>query len=257
MRPSASRLKIHAAKRFGEWAMKNQRRGLLVGRFTGVSGLVVAAVLGLGGCTDVVSVHSLDSYAPDSVPAVPDLSGIWVMTSLEDVGYVALQFVAEAYDVAGCRQARATLLQTDPDNPPQTIGDRICFIPVAGQLLAEMRSSDLTPMHRHFLVRVEDNALAICGGTSDIRPLYLLAATDIAGALQGLDYTVREEHYDKLIVVTSQPEQLLAYFQRVLPGIAEGCDKSAESNLGWLTFRRVTPLREDESAMEEKPAVQP
>jgi hypothetical protein len=237
--------------------MKNQQRGFLVGRFTGVGGLVLAAVLGLGGCTDVVSVHSLESHAPDTMPAVPDLSGIWVMTSLEEVGYVALQFVAEAYDVAGCREARATLLQTDHDNPPQTISNRICFIPVAGQLLAEMRSTDLVPLHRHFLVRVEDNALAVCGGTSDIHPLYMLAAADMDDALQGLDYTVRDEHYDKLIVVTSKPEQLLAYFERVLPRIAEVCDKSAESGLGWLVFKRVTPLREDESAIEEQPAVQP
>lgn len=237
--------------------MNDQRRGISIGRSTGVAGLVLSAALGLGGCTDVVTVHSLDAYAPDTLPAVPDLSGIWVMTSLEEVGYVALQFVAEAYDVAGCREVQATLLQTDPDNPPQTIADRICFIPIAGQLLAETRSSDLTPMHRHFLVRVEDNALALCGGTSDIMPLYLLAASDMDDALQGLDYTVREEHYDKLVVVTSKPEQLLAYFERVLPHIAEVCDKSAELRLGWLTFKRVTPLREDESAMEELPAVEP
>ena len=237
--------------------MNNQQRSIFFGRSTGVAGLVVAAVLGLGSCTDVVTVHSLDAYAPDTLPAVPDLSGIWVMTSLEDLDYVALQFVAEAYDVAGCREAWATLLQTDPDNPPQTIADRICFIPIAGQLLAETRSSDLTPMHRHFLVRVEDNALALCGGTSDILPLYLLAASDMDDALQGLDYTVREEHYDKLIVVTSKPEQLLAYFERVLPHIAEVCDKSAESGLGGLTFKRVTPLREDESAIEAQPAVEP
>ena len=236
--------------------MNNQRRGISIGRSTGVAGLVLSAALGLGGCTDVVTVHSLDTYAPDTLPAVPDLSGIWVMTSLEDIGYVPLQFVADAYDVAGCREVQATLLQTDPDNPPQTIGDRICFVPIAGQLLAEMRSNDLTRMYRHFLVRVEDNALALCGGTSDILPLYLLAAPDMDDALQGLDYTVREEHYDKLIVVTSKPEQLLAYFERVLPHIAEVCDKSAESGLGWLTFNRVTPLREDESAIEAQPAVE-
>jgi hypothetical protein len=237
--------------------MNNQRRSISTGRSTGVAGLVLAAVLGLGGCTDVVSVHSLDGYAPDTLPAVPDLSGIWVMTSLEDLDYVALQFVAEAYDVAGCRDAQATLLQTDPDNPPQTIADRICFIPIAGQLLAEVRSNDSARMYRHFLVRIEDNALAFCGGTSDIQPLYLLAAADMDDALQGLDYTVRKESYDKLIVVTSKPEQLLAYFERVLPRIAEVCDKGVESGPGWLVFKRVTPLREDESAMEEQPAVQP
>ena len=237
--------------------MKTFKPDLLVARSTGVVGLVLSAVLALGGCTDVVTVHSLESYAPDAMPAVPDLSGIWVTTDLQEVSYIALQFVAEDYDVAGCREVQATLLQTDPDNPPQTIADRICFIPIAGQLLAETRSSDLTPMHRHFLVRVEDNALAVCGGTSDILPLYLLAAADMAAAVAGLDYTVREERYDKLIVVTSKPEQLLAYFERVLPHIAEVCDKYTESETGWLTFRRVTPLRKDESAKEEPPAVEP
>jgi hypothetical protein len=257
MRPAASRPKIDAAKRFGEWAMKNQRRGLLVGRFTGVFGLVVAAARGLGGCTDVITVHSLDAYAPETLPAVPDLSGIWVMTDLEEVSYVALQFVAEAYDVAGCREMQVALLQTESENPPVAIGQRICFIPIAGHLLAEMRSADTVPMHRHFLVRVEDNALAVCGGSSDILPLYLLAAEDMDEAVAGLDYTVREEHYDKLIVVTSKPEPLLAYFERVLPRIAEVCDKSAGSELGWLTFKRVTPLRKDESAAAEQPAVEP
>jgi hypothetical protein len=237
--------------------MNNQRRGVLVGRSAGVAGLVLSAALGLGGCTDVITVHSLDSYAPDTMPAVPDLSGIWVTTDLDEISYVALQFVADAYDVAGCREVQATLLQTDPDNPPQAIGNRVCFIPVAGQLLAEMRSADTVPMHRHFLVRVEDNALAVCGGTSDILPLYLLAAADMDAAVAGLDYTVREERYDKLIVVTSKPEQLLAYFERVLPRIAEVCDKYTESETGWLTFRRVTPLRKDESATEEPPVVEP
>lgn len=225
-------------------------------RTPGRNGLAVFSIivaLGLPGCGSVYTLYSI--AAPSGEPsAVPDLSGLWTLTDPR-TSSVVLRISAEDYDVGHCRNVDIRLLSAYP-HEDQPIGDQICFVPVAGHLVAELRAAGPVPLYQQALFKFDRQSISFCSAIwADLRKWS--EEHPQASRAFGLEFARRER--DVWIVagestvtdlfVTSSRSAILAHLESRLKEMPKACDElDKEGHSGWITYIRLTPPRSLEAA---------
>ncbi len=208
--------------------------------------------LGLVGCDSVYTIHSIAE--PSNEPStVPDLSGLWAPSDTDLAG-VVLRISAEDYDIGHCRNAdmRLLLANTGEEDP---IGDQICFVPVAGHLVAQLRTTGGVQLYQQALFKFDQQSMSFCSAIwADLREWS--EEHPQASAAHGIEFARRERAVWFIfevevtdLFVTSSRNALLEYFDARLPEVAEACDKvDEEGHSGWVTYIRLTPSRQPDAA---------
>lgn len=213
----------------------------------GCSVLAIVAALGVAGCDSVSTIHSIAAVG-DRPTTVPDLSGLWVPGDPDLAGLV-LRIAAEDHDTGPCRDADIRVLSayTDQDIP---VGDQLCFVPVAGHLVAQLRSTGQVQFYQQALFRFDRQSLSFCAEIwTDLRKW--AAEHPGASSAHGLEFTVRERQawlfFDITVTelfITSPRNSILEYFDSRLPAVAKACDELDEKGRSrWVTYTRLTPPR--------------
>jgi hypothetical protein len=217
-------------------------------RTLGRNGLAVfsiVALLGLVGCDSVYTIHSI-AGPTDQPSAVPDVSGLWVQNVGDSTGGVLRVSEAE-YDVGQCRNATVySLGLTSIDD--ETVAGEICFVPVAGHLIFQLRTTGQVQLYKQYLFRFDKASVSFCGAVwSD-----LLEWSDhhLSGtAAHGLEFMRRGAGDSTELFVTSRRSELLSYLEATLSKAVQACDEADEDgSSGWVTYHRVTPLRQPDPA---------
>ena len=201
--------------------------------------LVMIFVLGLVGCDSVYTVHSI--CGPSGEPStVPDLSGLWAPSDADSTS-VVLRIAAKDFDTGHGRYADIRLLgsSTTEDQP---IGDHICFVPVAGHLVAQVRTTGQVQLFQQFLFKYDQQSISFCDA---IWPELLAWAEDhpAASAVGGIEFGRRGWESGTQLFVTSSADAIRTYLEARLPKLAEACDAVADGGPRWATFTRITPPR--------------
>jgi len=213
-------------------------------------------VLGLLGCDSVYTIHSIAE--PSNEPStVPDLSGLWAPTDTDLAG-VVLRISAEDYDIGHCRNVDIRFLSayTSEDRRiGEPIGDEICFVPVAGHLVAQLRTTGGVQLYQQALFKFDQQSMSFCSALwADLREWS--KEHPHASAAHGMEFAHRERTVWFIfelevtdLFVTSSRNALLEYFEARLPKVAEACDKvDEEGHSGWVTYIRLTPPRQPDAA---------
>lgn len=207
--------------------------------------LGVSLVLGLAGCDGpVYTIHSI--AAPSDEPStVPDISGLWMLAESTWPSEV-LRVTQLNYDVSECRDATVHSLDVTPLGDGQ-LADEVCFVPVAGHLILQLRTVGTVPLYRHYLVKFDQKSVSFCGGIwadledwSDEHPTGTEA--------HGLRFTRRGVGDSTELFVISPPSELLSYLEVRLPAVAKACDEVDENgDSNWLAYLRLTPPRKPDA----------
>ncbi len=215
----------------------------------------IVAALGLAGCDSVFTIHSI-AAAGDGPSAVPDISGLWVPSDPQLAGLV-LRIAAEDHDIGRCRNVDIHVLSayTSEEIP---IGDQICFVPVAGHLVAQLRASGQVQFYQQALFKFDQQSISFCEEIwTDLRKWS--EKHPKASAAHGLEFVGREREvwifFDTVTVtdlfVSSSPNAILEYFESRLPEVPKACDELDEQGRSaWITYTRLTPPRPHETADE-------
>jgi hypothetical protein len=207
-------------------------------------------LLGLAGCA-IDSAYTIHSIAEpsDGPSTVPDISGLWV-PSRPDLAGLVLRVAAEDYDTARCRNADIRMLSAYT-NEEDLIGDQICFVPVAGHLVAQLRLTGQVQFYQQVLFKFDQQSISYCEKIwTDLRKWY--EEHPGASAAQGLEFAGRERKVwswfgDDTVTdlfVTSSRDAMLDYFESSLPAVRKACDELDEEGYsGWITFTRLTSPR--------------
>ncbi len=193
--------------------------------------LLIVMILGLCGCEEGYTIHSI--YQASSGPSpVPDLTGLW-QSSEPGWHDSALQIAAQEYDVGHCRPADIRILDLQSNEDDKVIGDEVCFVPIAGHMIMEIRSTGTVRLYQHFLVKIDQQSITSCGSIW----------------VDGLEYTIRSSPAaDNELIVVSPTDALRNYLEVIVPKIASLCDEGVEEGPRWLSLKRLTAARVNEVA---------
>lgn len=216
----------------------------------GRAALAVCLALGLAGCNTVYTVHSI--AAPGNEPStVPDVSGLWMPRDASSADGV-LRVTEFQYDVGQCRDADVQWLGEEPSDD-EAVADEICFIPVAGHLVLQLRTVGAVQLYHHFLVKFDEDSASICGAIWSDTDEW--SVDDSRGTdSHGLRFT----HYGAVdsadLIVISPRSELLSYLETRLPEAVKACDEPGDFD-DWIAYVRLTPPRQpDAGGAAEEPA---
>ena len=225
-------------------------------RRSGWLGLVLAAAAGACGCTDALTVHPVVTYTAKA-PVVPVLTGTWIARPDEPDDMVAtLEIIGNETGLGQCRPGRVTLTL---DDESVYEGEELCFFDFNGHLVAETKTPPPLVFYRQFLVRAEQDRIAVCGMFPVWVLLRELQEEGTTGySLETLQYTVRKGNLDDLTVVISEPSDLRAFLELALPELASACDSGEsagkpfrENAYTWVRFERAPPEDAEGDAEEQ------
>ncbi|MGB2818167.1 MAG: hypothetical protein WBC37_13180, partial [Burkholderiaceae bacterium] len=174
-------------------------------RRNGLAIVSIAVALGLVGCNPVYTIYSI--AAPSDEPStVPDVSGLWGPSDADSTSNV-LRLAAAEYDIGQCRNATIhSLGATSFDD--ETVGDEICFVPVAGHLVAQVRTTGQVQLYQQYLFKFDQQSISFCDAIwadlvewSDDHPE--------GSAAHGLEFTRRGGGDSTELFVISQRDELL------------------------------------------------
>lgn len=213
-----------------------------------LGGTVAAIAIGLTGCADAITVHSLAKELQEA-PDVPTVDGRWrLATDDEDVSILVVDHQPD--DKGQCRAGKVTYIE---DGSSTEYGDEVCFIELNGQLLAEFHTTEPADFYRQYLVRVQAERIEICGGLPVWVMLEELADDRPTGySFDSLQYTVRKQEPRDLIVIISKPDQMRAFLEIALPELGSACDLG-DNDFKWALFERLPDEEEppEEGAVSE------
>ena len=101
-----------------------------------LAGTVAAVAIGLTGCGDAITVHSIAKRSQET-PDVPAVDGRWRLATDEDDASI-LVVDHRPGDEGQCRAGNVTYIENGDSTE---YGDEVCFIQLNGQLLAEFHST--------------------------------------------------------------------------------------------------------------------
>ena len=216
------------------------------------SALALILVLGLWGCDEGYTIHSIYQASPGT-SSVPDVTGLW---QLSDPGWPGsvLQIAAKDYDVGHCRLADIRRLDMRSNEEDRVIGDEMCFVPIARHMVMQVRTTGEVSLYQDFLVKIDHESISTCGS---IWTLLMVLTRDHPArfSMEGLKYTIRSDlPRGNEMIVTSPTDELRAYLEVNLPKIARMCDQGDEEGPHWVTLKRLTPARLDEDAGGSSPS---
>ena len=208
-----------------------------------LAGTVAAIAIGLAGCGDAITVHSIAKGSQET-PDVPAVDGRWRLATDEDDASI-LVVEHQPGDKGQCRAGTVTYIESGESDEA---GDEVCFIDLNGQLLAEFRTTKPADFYRQYLVRIQAERIELCGGF----PVWVMLKEPQADRPTGysfdsLQYTVRAKDMADLMVIISKPEEMRAFLEIALPELGSACDLG-DHDFKWLLFERL-PV-EDEQAEE-------
>ena len=216
--------------------------------------LALCLAFGLSGCAVVYTVHSI--AAPSHEPStVPDVSGLWMLRD-DPWPSEVLSVTALEYDVGQCRDATIQSLGPIPSTD-DIVADQICFVPVAGQLVLQLRTVGTVQLYQHYLVRLDQESVSFCGTVwSDL----VEWSEDHPGgtAAHGLVFTRFGVGESTDLMIISPRSALLSYLEARLPAAVKVCDKvDEEGDSNWVTYIRLTPPRQPDAAGAAEEPVAP
>jgi hypothetical protein len=208
-----------------------------------LSGTVAAIAIGLTGCADAITVHSL-AQASQAAPDVPAVDGRWRLATDEDDASI-LVVEHQPGEKGRCRAGTVTYIE---GGDSIEYGDEVCFIDLNGQLLAEFHTTKPADFYRQYLVRIQSDRIEVCGGLPVWVMLKELQDDRPTGySFDSLQYTVRTKSDADLMVIISGPDDMRAFLEIALPELGAACDLG-DDDYKWAPFER---LRD-----EEQPAVE-
>ena len=165
-----------------------------------LAGTAAAIAIGLTGCADAITVHSIAKGSRDT-PEVPAVAGRWRLATDEDDASI-LVVEHQPGDKGQCRAGTVTYIENGESDE---VGDEVCFIELNGQLLAEFHTTKPADFYRQYLVRIQSDRIEVCGGL----PVWVMLQElkddrPIGYSLDSLQYTVREQEKGDLMVIISQ-----------------------------------------------------
>jgi len=209
--------------------------------------LWIFAILGLYGCDDGYTIHSIYQPTPGS-STVPDVAGLWQSSDAQWNDGV-LQIAAEDYDVGHCRLADIRILDMKSSGEDWVIGDEICFVPIAGYMIMQVRTTGKVRLYEDFLVKIDQDSITTCGSIWT-QLMALKRDHPEQFSMEGLEYTMRGEFLGNEMIVTSSTEAIRAYLEGNLSKIARTCEEGDEKVQHWVTLKRLTPPRVEAAAEE-------
>jgi len=204
--------------------------------------LAMFLVVGLVGCDSVYTIHSIDE--PSGEPsAVPDLSGLWAPSDAASTSAV-LRIAADDFDNGHCRNADIRLLGSSSQEWDQPFGDQVCFVPIAGHLIAQFRTTGQVQLYQQYLFKFDQESISFCDA---IWSELLEWAEDhpATSAMHGVEFERRGWEDGTQLFVTSSSEVLRGYIAARLPKLARACDGDDEDSPQWATYTRMTPPRQE------------
>jgi len=146
-----------------------------------------------------------------------------------------------------CRGGSYHSLGTTPiDDEP--IADEICFVPVGGQVIFQLRTTGQVQLHQQYLFRFDQESMSFC---ADIWSDLVQWSDDHpeGSAAHGLEFARRGGGDSTELFITSRPNELLSYLEGRLSQAAQACDEAdEEGHTEWMTYVRVTPPRQPDAA---------
>ena len=208
-----------------------------------LSATVVAIAIGLTGCTDAITVHSLVQDSQEA-PDVPAVDGRWRLAFDEDDASI-LVVEHQPGDKGQCRAGTVTYIEGGDSTE---YGDKVCFIDLNGQLLAEFHTTKPADFYRQYLVRIQSDRIEVCVGLPVWVSLKELQKKRPTGySFDSLQYTMREQEKGDLMVIISKPAEMRAFLETALPELGSACDLN-DNDFKWAPFERLPE--------EEKPTVE-
>jgi hypothetical protein len=219
------------------------------GRRAWIFAVTVAAIaIGLAGCADAITVHSI-AQGSQETPDVPAVDGRWrLVTDGDDVSILVVDH--RPGDEGQCRAGNVTYIENGDSTE---YGDEVCFIDMNGQLLAEFHTTEPADFYRQYLVRIQAERIELCGGLPVWIMLKELADDHPTGySFDSLQYTVREREMGDLMVIISKRDEMLAFLEIALPELGSACDLG-DQDFKWASFERLPDEEEqaDEGAASE------
>ena len=214
--------------------------------------LTIVMILGLAGCDEGYTVYSIYQPTPGA-SSVPDVTGLWQSS---DPGWhdTVLQIAAKEYDVGHCRSADIRILDLRSNEDDWLIGDEICFVPIAGHMIMQVRTTGEVQLYQHFLVKIDQQSIASCGSIW-ARLIKLNRDHPARVSMEGLEYTIRSDlPRGNEMIVTAPTDELRAYLEVNVPKLARLCDEGVEEGPRWSSLKRLTPARVQEVAEEPSPS---
>jgi hypothetical protein len=210
-----------------EATMNGRRAWILVG-------MAAIIALGLAGCADAITVHSI-AKGSDETPDVPAVDGRWRLATDEDDASI-LVVEHRPGDKGRCRAGTVTYIE---DDEADEAGDEVCLIELNGQLLAEFHTTKPADFYRQYLVRIRSDRIEVCGGL----PVWILLKElkddrPVGYSLDSLQYTMREQEKGDLMVIISQPDAMRAFLEIALPELGSACDLG-DHKFTWAPFERL------------------
>jgi hypothetical protein len=206
-----------------------------------LAGTVAAITIGLAGCADAITVHSIAKGSQET-PDVPAVDGRWRLATDENDASI-LVVDHRPGDKGQCRAGKVTYIE---DSETNEAGDEVCFIELNGQLLAEFHTTKPADFYRQYLVRIQSDRIEVCGGLPVWVLLQELQDDGPTGySLDTLQYTVRGQEKGDLMVIISKPDEMRAFLEMALPELGSACDLG-DRKFVWAQFERTPD--------EEKPA---
>lgn len=208
------------------------------------TGLALMLVLGIAGCDSVYTIHSIASLS-DEPPSVPDVSGLWAPSGATWVDGV-MRSTAVEYDIGQCRDVTISVLGAT-SVADETVGDEICFVPISGYLIAQIRTTGQVQLYQQYLFKFDEKTISFC----DKVWTELLQWSDDhphATAGGGLEFGRRGGDTTELFI-TSPRDAVREYLVPRLPEILKACDEvDEEGDSGWITYVRLMPPRRPDAA---------
>ena len=134
------------------------------------------------------------------------------------------------------------------------IGDEICFVPIAGHTIMQVRTTGEARLYQHFLVKIDQDSITTCGSIwGQLMTLNRHHPTQFS--MEGLEYTIRSSPFSgNEMIITSPTDELRAYLEVNVPKIARLCDEENEEGPGWSTLKRLTPERVEDVTEGSSPS---
>jgi hypothetical protein len=209
-----------------------------------LAAMLVAALFGLTGCGDAITVHSMAKGVRADLE-VPAVAGRWQLANGESGA--PLLIVDHRPDDTGL--CRAGLVRYVESGETTEAGDEVCFVELNGQLVAEFRTTaPLAGFYRQYLVRIASDRIELCGGL----PIWVMLAElkqdrPTGYSFDSLQHTVREQEFGDLMVVISKPKEMREFLETALPELGAACDLGGE-NFKWGAFERAPQEEADAEA---------
>ncbi len=209
-----------------------------------LAAMFVVASVGLTGCGDAITVHSLAKGVRADLE-VPAVAGRWQLANGESGA--PLLIVDHRPDDTGL--CRAGLVRYIENGETREVGDEVCFVELNGQLIAEFRTTaPLADFYRQYLVRITRERIELCGGLPVWVMLSELRNDRPTGySFDSLQYTVRAQESGDLMVLISKPAEMRQFLETALPELGAACDLGGE-NFKWTPFERASQEEADAEA---------